>query len=116
MSKRSSKCTANAVNGVLMALRCVDIMKLRRATAQSKHAFSLRVGVATGQITSGVVSCSRLAFDAWGVPMNLASRLQNLAPKDGVLVCSRTREEAAYYKMLHFEGPLLEQVKGLGQV
>lgn len=116
VSQRTSRMTAHAANGILFALRCVEIMRARKRSG-IKHQFSIRVGIATGPITSGVVSSGRLAFDTWGSTINLAARLETLAPTDGVLVSEETCNQSRYCRSLRFEGPLSNlTAKGFGEV
>lgn len=121
MSRRSQRITAHAVNSVLMALRIVQIMKRReelvQQNAERREPTAVRIGIATGLVTSGIVTSGRLAFDAWGPVVNLAARLENLAPTNGVLVSQRTYEYAQHYPLVHFEGPQPGvTAKGIGDV
>lgn len=121
MSRRSQRITAHAVNGVLMALRLVQIMRRRhelvQQNAERHEPTAVRIGIATGLVTTGVMMSGRLAFDAWGPVVNLAARLENLAPTNGVLVSQRTYEYAQHYPLVHFEGPQPDvTVKGLDDV
>lgn len=50
----------------------------------------LRVGVHTGPVVGGVIGTQRLAFDLWGDTVNVASRLQELAPPGRVLISEST--------------------------
>ncbi len=50
----------------------------------------LRIGVASGPAVGGVIGTERLAFDLWGDTVNVASRLQELAPPGRVIVEERT--------------------------
>ena len=44
----------------------------------------------SGPAVGGVIGTQRLAFDLWGDTVNVASRLQELAPPGRVLVSERT--------------------------
>jgi len=50
----------------------------------------LRVGLHFGPVVGGVIGTQRLAFDLWGDTVNVASRLQELAPAGRVVVEERT--------------------------
>jgi class 3 adenylate cyclase len=50
----------------------------------------LRIGVCSGPAVGGVIGTQRLAFDLWGDTVNVASRLQELAPIGRVIVEERT--------------------------
>ena len=53
----------------------------------------VRIGVHTGPVVGGVIGSTRLAYDYWGDTMNVASRLQGIAPPNGIAV-----SEATYYQ------------------
>jgi class 3 adenylate cyclase len=59
-----------------------------------------------------VIGSSRLAYDYWGDTMNVASRLQAVAPPGGVAV-----SEAAWYEIrhLHHAAPQRAVLKGIGE-
>jgi class 3 adenylate cyclase len=71
-----------------------------------------RIGVHTGPAVGGVIGSTRLAYDYWGDTMNVASRLQNAAPANGIAV-----SEATYFQsreILNFE-PHSALLKGIGE-
>lgn len=70
-----------------------------------------RVGVASGYCTLGDWGDERLDFTVIGSPVNLANRLQALAPSGSVLVCESTA--ALIRESVVCGGPLKLQVKGL---
>jgi class 3 adenylate cyclase len=75
-------------------------------------ALEVRIGVHTGPVVGGVIGSTRLAYDYWGETMNLASRLQGIAPPNGIAV-----SEATYFQtrgLLDF-APQRELLKGLGE-
>ena len=53
-----------------------------------------RIGVHTGPAIGGVIGSTRLAYDYWGDTMNVASRLQGVAPLNGLAV-----SEATYFQV-----------------
>jgi class 3 adenylate cyclase len=72
----------------------------------------VRIGIHTGPVVGGVIGSSRLAYDYWGDTMNVASRLQGIAPANGIAV-----SEATYYKnraALDWK-PQREVLKGIGE-
>jgi class 3 adenylate cyclase len=73
----------------------------------------VRIGIHTGPVVGGVIGSSRLAYDYWGDTMNIASRLQAVAPANGLAV-----SEATYYQvkaMQDFEEPQSALLKGIGE-
>ena len=53
----------------------------------------VRVGIHSGPVVGGVIGSTRLAYDYWGDTMNVASRLQTVAPPGGIAV-----SEATYFQ------------------
>ena len=72
----------------------------------------VRIGIHTGPVVGGVIGSSRLAYDYWGDTMNVASRLQGIAPPDGIAI-----SEATYYQtrtLLPWQAQR-EVLKGIGE-
>lgn len=61
---------------------------VERFNAETGHDLSLRAGIDTGTVTSGLVARSTLAYDMWGSAVNLAYHLQSGSPQPGVYVTS----------------------------
>ena len=76
-------------------------------------AFEVRIGIHTGPVVGGVIGSSRLAYDYWGDTMNIASRLQGVAPEGGVAVSEATWHETRH---LHAFEPRREVLKGIGEI
>ena len=76
--------------------------------------FRLHVGINTGPAIGGVISAKRISYDYWGDTINLASRLQDVAPANGIAVSAATFEQVrdAYA----FAPPRKVVLKGLGEV
>jgi class 3 adenylate cyclase len=71
-----------------------------------------RVGIHTGPAIGGVIGSTRLAYDYWGDTMNVASRLQGVAPLNGVAV-----SEATYFQVRTIQDFTAQSVvlKGIGE-
>jgi class 3 adenylate cyclase len=71
-----------------------------------------RIGVHTGPAIGGVIGSTRLAYDYWGDTMNVASRLQGVAPLNGIAV-----SEATYFQTRTVQDFELQSVvlKGIGE-
>ena len=50
----------------------------------------IRIGIATGPVTAGIVGYSRPMLDIWGDTVNLASRLERHAKPNRIMVCDTT--------------------------
>lgn len=76
--------------------------------------FRLHVGINTGPAIGGVISAKRISYDYWGDTINLASRLQDIAPANGVAISAST------YQLVRdsyaFAPPRKVTLKGLGEV
>ncbi len=46
----------------------------------------VRIGIHTGPAVGGVIGTNRMAYDYWGDTMNIAARLQSVAPLNGIAV------------------------------
>ena len=71
----------------------------------------VRIGIHTGPVVGGVIGSSRLSYDYWGDTMNIASRLQDAAPPNGIAV-----SEATYFQtrtLHHYEAQTVV-LKGIG--
>ena len=80
--------------------------------ADSGLDLKVRVGAHTGPVVGGVIGSRRLAYDYWGDTMNVASRLQGVAPVNGIAV-----SEATYFQtqtLLDYAGESAV-LKGIGE-
>ena len=74
-----------AACGVLMQKIIADINK--KHASEGKPCLDIRIGISCGQMLAGVIgSKSRLQYTVVGDPVNLASRLCDLAGSGGILV------------------------------
>ena len=88
------------------------VAELVEIEKESGIALKARIGVHTGPAIGGVIGTSRLAYDYWGDTMNVASRLQSVAPLNGVAV-----SEATYYqtKTIQIFEEQTVVLKGIGE-
>jgi class 3 adenylate cyclase len=66
------------------------IADLARIAAETGLPLQARIGVHSGPAVGGVIGSARLSYDYWGDTMNIASRLQSVAPIGGVAVSAAT--------------------------
>ena len=75
---------------------------------------SLRVGMATGPITAGVIGKTKFAYDVWSPTVNLAARLESSGKPGDIHVSEKT------YRRLKndypFEAAPQSNLKGIGRV
>jgi class 3 adenylate cyclase len=60
-----------------------------RFNKETGHELTLRAGIDTGTVTSGLVGRSTLAYDMWGSAVNLAYQAQTGSAQPGVYVTSK---------------------------
>ncbi|MGB7336379.1 MAG: adenylate/guanylate cyclase domain-containing protein [Salaquimonas sp.] len=69
----------------------VDMLEAsKRLSVSTGYELKLRVGVATGPITAGVIGKTKFAYDVWATTVNIASRLVSTCPIGGIHVTGAT--------------------------
>lgn len=76
-----------AVDFALEVGRIID-----RFNSASHHQLSLRIGVNTGNVVSGLVGRSGLVYDMWGGAVSLAYQMHSGAPQPGIYVSTQVYE------------------------
>ncbi len=71
-----------------------------------------RVGIHVGPVVGGVIGSRRLAYDYWGDTMNVAARLQGVAPPNGIAISEATFLQVS--SALPFEAQTVI-LKGIGE-
>jgi len=69
---------------VEFAAEAEDVVERFNATHEA--GITLRAGIATGTVTSGLVGRTRVVYDLWGEAVNLAHRVRSVAGRPGVYV------------------------------
>lgn len=72
----------------------------------------LRVGIAAGPVTAGVIGRTKFSYDVWGDTVNLASRLEEIAAPGAVIVSARFR---ALSPSSAFDAAGIVYVSGFGE-
>lgn len=65
---------------------------VERFNAQHQAELTLRIGVDTGVVTSGLVGRTSLAYDMWGDAVSLANQVQSVSGRAGIFVSQRVRD------------------------
>jgi adenylate cyclase len=82
--------------------------------AQTGKNMQLRIGISSGAVVAGVIGTSKFAYDIWGDPVNMASRMEGTCLSDAIQV-----SEATYTLLKNhfkFEHRGLVAIKGKGEV
>lgn len=85
------------------------IAKLRDETDLK---IDIRVGIASGPMTAGVIGTRKFSYDVWGDPVNLASRLEGLAAPGSILMCPSCRSKLGDSFLVESRGSI--EIKGIG--
>lgn len=72
------------------AVQMVRIVE--RFNAQYDAQVSIRAGIDSGTVTSGIVGKASIAYDMWGDAVSIANRVQELAGKPGIFLTQRVRD------------------------
>ncbi len=65
---------------------------VRRVARQQQTTLSLRAGIDSGNVTSGIVGRNSVIYDMWGDAVNLAFRLQGAGDLPGIFLSDRVAE------------------------
>ena len=68
---------------------------IERFNNESSLNLSLRVGIDTGTVSSGLINATYPVVDMWGTAVNLAHRMKNGMPEPGIYVTSRVYDALA---------------------
>lgn len=101
---------ADARAAVAFAFDLID--ELKALSNERGIALQARVGLHVGPAVGGVIGTSRLAYDYWGDTINIAARLQSVAPPNGIAV-----SEAAWLQIgsMIACSPQMLVLKGIGE-
>lgn len=95
-----------------MAISMLEIVK--KVSQSSGQEFDLRIGIATGPITAGVIGKAKFAYDVWSSTVNLAARLEANGKTGRIHISEETHR---YLKdKYEFEPAKGSKLKGIGFV
>jgi adenylate cyclase len=83
-----------------------------RYREESGLAITLRIGMASGPVTAGVIGTRKFSYDVWGDPVNLVSRLEGQSSPGRILICPGCRAKLGEDFLYEARGPI--EIKGLG--
>jgi class 3 adenylate cyclase len=105
-------CADHAQRCVRVGLRMLAYLEHRNQSAAFK--WSLRVGVHSGPVVTGVVGKRKYAFDVWGDTVNIASRMESAGEAGRVNVSAYTYDLIRAEFDCEYRGKL--DAKGKGQI
>lgn len=105
-------CPDHAQRCVRAGLRMLDYLEQRNRTSAFK--WSLRVGVHSGPVVTGVVGKRKYAFDVWGDTVNVASRMESAGEAGRVNVSAYTYDLIRTEFDCEYRGKV--DAKGKGQI
>ena len=106
------QCADHAQRCVRAGLRMLDYLEQRNRIAAFK--WSLRVGVHSGPVVTGVVGKRKYAFDVWGDTVNIASRMESAGEAGRVNISAYTYDLIRSEFDCEYRGKV--DAKGKGQI
>ncbi|MGD2061171.1 MAG: adenylate/guanylate cyclase domain-containing protein, partial [Acidimicrobiia bacterium] len=74
----------------------------------------MRIGLASGPVTAGIIGRRKFSYDLWGNTVNLASRMETTGTPGRIQMPTATREIVAPWFVCERRGVV--DVKGVGPV
>lgn len=104
--------TGNSADAAIAFARAVleGVEELQRVAGTE---VGLRVGIHSGPVVGGVIGATRMAYDYWGETVNMAARLEGVAPVNGIAISESTWLRAS--DRAAFGAPHQEMLKGVGE-
>ncbi|MES2589055.1 MAG: adenylate/guanylate cyclase domain-containing protein [Bacteroidota bacterium] len=83
----------------LAALEMRDFMQNERdvAKAMNRDFWEIRIGIHCGPLVAGVIGSTKFSFDVWGDTVNIASRAEQSAQSDNILITNSVAKQVSSY-------------------
>ena len=86
---------AMARHAEVMVMAAAEMLRaVERLGGLRRRGLQLRIGIASGPVTAGVIGEHRYSYDMWGDTVNLASRMESTGVPGMIQVAASTREAA----------------------
>jgi adenylate cyclase len=105
-------CTDHAQRAVKLGEAMLDI--LGEVGGRHDLALAMRIGIATGPVTAGVIGRAKISYDVWGDTVNMASRLESHGQPGRIHVSLATCK--ALGADVSYGEPRAIELKGIGLV
>ncbi len=109
----------DAVRAVQAALTILEeIARINTGIPEADRRIAVGIGIATGEVMAGIFGSSRKKeYTAFGSPVNLASRLENIAKADQIFICGQTaRLVEDFVQLEKITGPNIKGVAHQSEV
>ncbi len=86
---------------------------------EAGHQLEMRIGISSGSVVAGVIGTSKFAYDLWGDPVNMASRMEQTGLSNSIQLSEASYkliENSEVAKQYDFVSRKQVQVKGKGKV
>jgi len=71
-----------------LAAMALDLVAtVRTVAAEENINLNVRIGIAAGPMTAGVIGKNKFSYDVWGDPVNMASRLEQSSEVGRITIC-----------------------------
>jgi adenylate cyclase len=78
------------------------------------HQLSMRIGIASGPVTAGIIGRKKFAYDLWGDTVNLASRMESTGVPGRIQISKATRDLVSGWFDIQPRG--MVEMRGKGNV
>ena len=87
---------------------------IHELSEKTETRLQLRIGIATGPITAGVIGRAKFAYDVWAPTVNLAARLESHGEAGRIHVSHETKRDLE--SLYRFEQAPANNIKGIGRL
>jgi len=89
------------------------VATVRTIAADENIDLNVRIGIAAGPMTAGIIGKNKFSYDVWGDPVNMASRLEQSSEVGRITICPTCYAALKESFILRPRG--LIDIKGVGE-